>query len=359
MKVAIVYDRVNKWGGAERVLLALHKMYPKAPLYTSVYDKKNAQWAKIFRVHTSFLQHIPFVKSHHEFFSFLMPFAFASFSFIKYDLVISVTSEFAKGIRTNGQTKHICICLTPTRYLWSGYHEYFRNNIIRFLASPLIFVLRQWDKHISHFPDKYIAISEEVRKRIKKYYQKESIVIYPPIPKLPRIKNSSLFEKEYFLTVSRLSPFTQYKRVDLAVRAATILDASLVVVGDGDSAYYRKMSGPTVHFTGKVTDEQLALYYSNCKALVFPGKEDFGLTMAEALSYGKPVIAYKAGGALEIVKQGKTGTFFERQTVASLSRVLKRFRERSYNSSTCKKEAVKFSETTFEKNIKRVISESD
>src|SRR5260221_471208 len=152
MKIAIVYDRVNTWGGAERVLLSLHKLFPNAPLYTSVYDRKHASWARVFRVKTSFLQHIPFVKSHHQLFPFLMPLAFALFSFKKYDLVISVTSEFAKGIFTYGKTKHICLCLTPTRYLWSGYHEYFKNKRMRLVSYPLVWILRKWDTYISHLP---------------------------------------------------------------------------------------------------------------------------------------------------------------------------------------------------------------
>lgn len=357
MKVAIVYDRVNKWGGAERVLLALHKMYPKAPLFTSVYDAKNAPWARVFTVKTSFLQKIPFIRSHHELFPFLMPLAFALFSFKKYDVVISVTSEFAKGIITSGSTKHVCICLTPTRYLWSGYSEYFQNTFFRFVSFPLVWILRKWDKESSALPDKYIAISEEVKKRIKKYYQQDSVVVYPPIPKLPRPRKTRLFEKNYFLIVSRLSRFTGYKRVDLAVKAATKLDASLIVVGDGDKSFYKKFAGPTVHFTGKVTDVQLARYYSNCQALIFPGFEDFGLSMAEALSFGKPVIAYQKGGALEIVTKGKTGTFFASQSVTSLSQSLKRFNTSSYNSNTCKKEAARFSEKTFMQGVRKSVSE--
>ncbi len=354
MKVAIVYDRVNKWGGAERVLLSLHKLFPKAHLYTSVYDKKRAAWAKVFRVKPSFLQHIPFVRSHHELFPFLMPFAFASFSFKKYDLVISVTSEFAKGIMTGGRTKHLCICLTPTRYLWSGYSEYFPNKTIRLLASPLIWALRVWDGIIAKNPDRYIAISEEVKLRIKRYYRKDSDIVYPPVMVLPKSTNR-LFEKDYFLIVSRLSRFTGYKRVDLAVRAATNLHASLIVVGAGDTRDLQKLAGPTVHFAGKVSDKELATYYANAKALIFPGKEDFGITMVEALSFGKPVIAYHAGGAKEIVKNGKTGTFFAHQTVVSLTKALKNFKGSKYNSATCKKEALRFSEKLFRKEIKSIV----
>lgn len=359
MKVAIVYDRVNKWGGAERVLLSLHKLYPKAPLYTSVYDGKKALWAKTFRIHTSFLQHVPFAKSHHEYFAPLMPFAFSLFSFKEYDLVISITSEFAKGIITTGATKHICICLTPTRYLWSGYGEYFQNVFFRRVTYPLVWLLRKWDTSIAQLPDRYIAISKEVQKRIKKYYKKDSIVVYPPVIALPKVRENKLFEKDYFLVVARLSRFTSYKRVDLAIQAANKLHASLIVVGDGDKSYYQKLAGPTVQFIGRVDDKTLSLYYSHAKALIFPGKEDFGIAMVEALSFGKPVIAFKAGGALEIVRKGKTGTFFSHQSVASLTQVLKSFRASKYNSTSCRKAAGTFSEKLFLRNVRKVVAELD
>jgi hypothetical protein len=181
MKVALVYDRVNKWGGAERVLLTLHEMFPDAPLYTSVYDEDRAPWARVFpRIYTSFLQKIPFAKSIHEFLGTLMPMAFELFNFDEYDLVISVTSEAAKGIITKPGTKHVCYMLTPTRYLWSHYDLYFRNPLLRFISKPFVSYLRTWDKMAALRPDKIIAISSEVKRRIKKYYKLESEIVYPP-----------------------------------------------------------------------------------------------------------------------------------------------------------------------------------
>jgi hypothetical protein len=181
MKVAIVYDRVNKWGGAERVLLTLHEMFPEAPLYTSVYDPKGAHWAKAFpKIYTSFLQKFFLAKSNHEFYALLLPMAFESFNFDKYDLVISVTSEAAKGIITKPGTRHICYCLTPTRYLWSGYEEYFENRILRFVTKPFVNYLRKWDEIVAQRPDEIIAISTAVQERIKKYYNRESKIVFPP-----------------------------------------------------------------------------------------------------------------------------------------------------------------------------------
>src|SRR3990167_9737624 len=166
MKVALVYDRVNKWGGAERVLLALHKIFPDAPLYTSVYDKDKAPWAKVFSVKTSFLQNFPFASGNHEYYAPLMPLAFESFTFDEYDLVISVTSEAAKGIITKPGTLHICYCLTPTRYLWSHFNLYFENPILKFISSPVASYLKTWDRIAAQRPDVMIAISDTVRKRI-------------------------------------------------------------------------------------------------------------------------------------------------------------------------------------------------
>src|SRR3989344_2252172 len=252
MRVAIVYDRVNKWGGAERILLALHELFPDAPLYTSVYNPKNASWANIFSIKTSFLQSIPFAKSAHEYFPILMPLAFESFSFERFDLVISVTSESAKGIITLPKTMHICYCLTPTRYLWSGYSDYFLNPVLKFFAFPIVAYLRFWDKIAIDRPDFVIAISNEVRKRIKKYYHKDVSVIYPPLA-MEDSGNTSRKRGKYFLVVSRLVP---YKRIDLAIKACNELGLQLKIVGTGtEISMLKNIAGPTVEFLGNLTDE--------------------------------------------------------------------------------------------------------
>ncbi len=359
LRIAIVYDRVNKWGGAERVLLALHDLFPDAPLFTSVYDSHHAPWAHVFSIKTSFLQQIPFIRNHHEYVPFLMPLAFESFSFDDFDLVISVTSEAAKGIITKPHTTHICLCLTPTRYLWSGYKEYFQNWFLRILSKPVIWYLRIWDMIAAQRPDVYIAISQEVASRVKTYYGRKSQVIYPPLPVLPEKRQSLPGKKHegYFLVVSRLSRFTNYKRVDLAIQAATKLDLPLVVVGEGDTSYFKQFAGPTVSFVGKVSDEELAAYYAGCRALIFPSLEDFGLAMVEAQAAGKPVIAYRGGGALEIVQEGKTGVFFNKQTANSLVEVLKTFDEHDYNSQVCKTNAKRFSQDTFKKSVLHFITQ--
>lgn len=358
MKVALVYDRVNKWGGAERVLLALHAIFPKAPLYTSVYDSQHAKWAKVFRVYTTFLQKIPFAKSHHDWLASFMPIAFETFHFDKYDVVISVTSEAAKGIVTKPGTLHICICLTPTRYLWSGYKEYFKNPVLRFVSRPIVWFLRKWDFAAAQRPDTYIAISEEVARRVKKYYKKTAPVIYPPLM-LTKSRPAKVQKNDYFLVVSRLVP---YKRIDIAIEACNTLKLPLKIVGTGsEEANLRGIAGPTIEFVGSLTDQELIDYYNGCSALLFPGLEDLGLTVLEAQSYGKPVIAYKAGGALETIQEGKTGEFFTPQTSGALTRKLqlllksRRIKLGSNKKSAyyryCLANAKRFTQTTFKKEL--------
>lgn len=346
MKVALVYDRVNKWGGAERVLLALSKIFPEADLFTSVYNEKKAPWAKVFHVKTSFLQKFPFASSAHEFYPVLMPIAFESFNFDEYDLVISVTSEAAKGVIIKPGTLHICYCLTPTRYLWSGFNDYFRNSFLKFISKPAVRYLKKWDKVAANRPDKYIAISTEVRKRIKKYYGKDSDIIFPP---LQNSKQNDTGKGDYFLVVSR---FVYYKRLDIAIKAFNKLGLPLKIVGSGgQGSNLKRMAGNNVEFLGDLTDDKLSVYYKNCRALIFPGLEDFGLVMAEAQSFGKPVIAFRGGGAIDIIKEGITGEFFNEQNSDSLIKTMEIFSNKSYNASLCKENSLRFSFNNFKKQI--------
>lgn len=362
MKVALVYDRINKWGGAERVLLALHKLFPQAPVFTSVYSPQRAQWADGMEITFSFLQKYSHAVSHHELYPFLMPIAFERFSFSEYDLVISLTSEAAKGIITQPGTKHICYCLTPTRYLWSGYKEYFKNPALKIAASPVVSYLKKWDKIAAKRPDVLIAISQEVQGRIKKYYDLDAMVIYPPVELASsgeliasRLKRDKK-DNSYFLIVSRLSKFTKYKRIDLAIQACNELKLPLKIIGEGSwKKDLQKMAGPTIEFLGNVEDKKLGVYYHNCKALLFPALEDFGLTVVEAQSFGKPVIAFRGGGATETIKEGKTGIFFDKQTKDSLKQALQMFNKMKFDPSICKKNAERFSTTAFNSSFLELV----
>lgn len=351
MRVALIYDRVNKFGGAEKVLLALHEIFPKAPLYTSVYSKENASWAKNFKVYTSFLQRFTFTHTAHEKLAPLMPFVFESFDFSSYDLVISVTSESAKGIITHPPTRHICICLTPTRYLWSGYREYFSNTLFRIISYPVVWYLRNWDVQASSRPDRIISISTAVQKRVKRFYKRDSDLVFPPVEFNTQPKKPQGFDAKdpYFLIVSRL---VKYKKIDIAVRAFKKLNKRLVVIGTGrEDENLKRIAGGNVTFLGFVPDPELAWFYKNCQALIFPGREDFGIVMVEAQLFGKPVIAFRGGGALDIVNEGKSGVFFDKQTPQSLIDVLKKFRSATYNSKDCISNARRFSQSTFNRSI--------
>lgn len=352
MKVALVYDRVNKWGGAERILLNLHKIFPKAPLYTSVYNPKKAPWAEVFDIRTSFLQKIPKASKSHEYYAALMPIAFEKMTFDDYDLVISVTSEAAKGIITNHKTLHICYCLTPTRYLWSGYKDYFKNPLFKRISKPAIYYLRKWDKIASKRPDFYLAISKEVKRRIKKYYNRDSIVVYPSVElDLTETKKEKINFKHnsYFLIVSRLVP---YKKIDLAIQAFNILGLPLKIIGIGsEEKKLKSMAKSNIEFLGDLTDNRLVSYYRGCRSLIFPGEEDFGLTILEAQIFNKPVIAFKRGGALETVIEGKTGKFFYPQNKEALVEALKQIEKIQFNINDFKKQTEKFRFEQFKKNF--------
>jgi glycosyltransferase involved in cell wall biosynthesis len=347
MKVAIVYDRVNKWGGAERVLLALHEIFPEAPLYTSVYNEKEAPWAKEF----------PFARSNHEFLAPLMPLAFESFDLTGFNLVISVTSESAKGVRTKPGTLHICYCLTPTRYLWSHHHEYFRGQSSKAMAKPFVDKLRKWDKVAAKRPDKIIAISTEVKNRIKKYYDRESEIIFPPVNvnKFQATNSKLKIEKDkYYLTVSRL---VKYKRVDLVIKTFNKLGYPLVIIGTGrEENKLKQMAGKNIKFAGQVSEKDLSVYYCNARALIMPQEEDFGIVAIEAQSFGVPVIAYKKGGANDTVINGKTGLLFDQQNVESLAEAITTFEKMEFVVDNLYTNAKRFSKEIFKSNVLDLIS---
>ncbi len=352
MRTAIVYDRVNKWGGAERVLLALNELFPDAPLYTSLYSSNKARWAEVFpQVVPSFLNKLTFLRDKHQLLALLMPLAFESFDFDKFDLVISVTSEAAKGVITKPHTKHICYCLTPTRYLWSGYGEYFKGETISILAKPAVSYLRNWDRIASERPDVMVAISTDVKKRIKKYYGRDSKIIYPPVEtgKFNVQKSKLRSANKYYLIVSRLE---QYKKVDLAVRAFNQLGYPLVIIGTGsEKNRIKSIAQDNIIFKGFVKDNELISYYRNAKGFVFPQEEDFGIAAVESQAAGCPVIAYKGGGSLDTVVENKTGVFFKTQNCESLVKAVKRFDSMKFDKETLHANAERFNKAKFKKEI--------
>lgn len=356
MKIALVYDRINKWGGAEQILLTLHEVFPNATLYTSVLDFKNASWAKVFKnIKTSFLQKIPWARSRHEYLGTFMPMVFESFDFSGFDLVISVTSEAAKGILVKPPTKHISIILTPTRYLWSGYNIYFRNPILRFVSYPFVNYLKKWDIIASKRPDKLVAISKEVQKRISKFYKRESEVIFPPVDlsMLALLKKQNINKKDYYLLVSRLVP---YKKVDIAIKAFNKSGKKLIIVGGGTlERKLKKISKKNIEFLGIVNLETLAKLYQEAKALIMPQEEDFGIVSIESQFFNTPVIVYSKGGSLDTVINGKTGIFFQKQTVDSLMSAVKEFEKHEFLEKDLMQNSKKFSKDVFKEKILSII----
>jgi len=339
-KIAIVYDWIDKWGGVERVLLHLHFLFPQAHFFTSAVEFKNVQWAHNLTIHSSFLQTFPsYVRSNRALMTPLFPLAFESFKFDEYDLVISVTSAFAKGVITKPDTKHICYLLTPPRYLWSHTEDYL-SGIMEVMGRPMLKHLQEWDILASQRPDGYIALSKTTAERAKRYYKIDSPVVYPPFDtfywdvKKKMMKKPSVISdvKPYYLWVGRME---SYKKPELILEAAKQDSVhNFVFVGTGSLENKLKKTSPhNCQFTGAISDEELSYLYSHAHALIMPQNEDFGLVSLEAQYHGCPVIAYRKGGACETVREGESGIFFEEQTVPSLMLQLERYEQISYNLS--------------------------
>jgi glycosyltransferase involved in cell wall biosynthesis len=322
MKVAIVHYWLVNMRGGEKVLEVLCDIFPQADIFTLVYDP-GAISEKINRhkITTSFIQRLPWGVSKYQHYLPLHPFAIEELDLSKYDLVISQESGIAKGIILPSSTCHICYCNTPMRYLWNMYHEYKKGLGIfkRIFWAGISNYLRLWDFVNSQRVDYFIANSNNARLRIKRYYCRESEVIYPPVD-FYRFKDGA--SEDFYLVVSQLTP---YKKIDLAIRTFNHCGKRLVVIGDGPQRNeLEKLKGPNITLLGKQSDEVVMDYFSRCKAFIFPGEEDFGITPLEAMASGKPVIAYGKGGALETILDGKTGIFFEEPTEESLKMALER-----------------------------------
>lgn len=339
LKIAIVYDWVDKWGGVERVLLMLAEMFPKADFYTSYYDPQQASWAKNLNLKTSFIQKLSKFIRKNRLLSFpFYPYAFESFNFSSYDLVISVSSSFAKGIITKPETLHVCYLLTPTRYLWVDTESYLDTPLKKALGVRLLKKFKNWDYIAAQRPDYIISISKTVKERVEKYYKRESVVIYPPFDveywqKIKsKVKSQSRSHQKFFLVVSRLEP---YKKIDLVIDVFSKLTDQLIIVGKGTLLNkLKKQASDNIVFLSDLTDEALAWLYQNAQALIMPQEEEFGLVSLEAQFFGCPVIAFEKGGARETVTNNQTGMFFNKQSPRSLADAIERFKHIAYNLRT-------------------------
>lgn len=347
MRVALVHDYLNQMGGAEKVLLTLHDLFPQAPIYTSIYAPRQVDARfRTMDIRTSFMQRMPFVKNHHQPFLPLYPHAFERMDLRAYDLVVSDSSAFAKGIVTREDALHICYCHTPMRWAWT-YDDYVERErlgrVARTFLPPFITWLRNWDYATAARVDYFVANSPVVAARIAKYYRREAVVIPPPV------ETSRFYvapqPEDYFLIVSRLVP---YKRIDLAVKAFTMLGLPLRIIGSGrDERELRRSAGKNIQFLGRLGDDEVRSQLARCRALIFPGEEDFGITPVEAQASGRPVIAYAAGGALASVIEGSTGIFFSQQTPESLAEAVMSFRDEYFNPQAIRRHAEEFDTQRF------------
>ena len=359
MRVALVHDYLVQYGGAERVLESLCEIFPDAPVYTLIYDKDSTSGAFDNRkIRTSWLQKIPLARSHHRLFPILMPMAIESFDLSGFDLVISDSNSFAKGILTKPETLHICYCHTPIRYGWDDSHKYIKefhySALTKKFVPFMMNYIRLWDKISDRRPDRYIANSNFVAKRIKKYYSQSSEIIYPPvdIKKYYITKNIS----DYFLMVGRLLP---YKRFDIAIEAFNRIEIPLKIIGEGpEIKRLKKKARSNIEFLGRLNDKQIKDYYAQCRALIFPQEEDFGIVALEAMASGRPVIAFRGGGALETIEEEKTGVFFNEQTPESLMEAVKNFNQASFNPEAIRQHALGFDKEIFKEKIEQFIEKA-
>jgi glycosyltransferase involved in cell wall biosynthesis len=358
MRVALVHDYLTQFGGAERVLQALMELFPYAPVFTLIYDR---QGIKVpfdeSRLRTSFLQNLPGARQHHRYFPLLMPLAIEQFDFSNYDVVLSDTHSFGKGIVTSPGTLHLSYCFTPTRYVWDDSHRYVRDfsrtAFFQRLAPIALSYIRLWDYYAAQRVDAYFTLSHYVARRIRKYYHRDAIVIPPPVDVSKFSVRSD--HEGYYLIVSRLVP---YKRIDIAIEACERLGRPLYIVGTGpEKEILRRGTRRYTTFLDFVPDDQLPALYAGARALLFPQEEDFGITPLEAAASGKPTIAFAAGGALETIREHKTGLFFKHQTVASLVSAIQTFETGYWDVAAIRAHAEKFDYPIFLQRISRAVEQ--
>lgn len=358
MRIAFVHDYLVQYGGAERVLECLTELYPYAPIYTILHNKEAMHGVfEDKRVHTSYLQKFPFAQKWHRIFPLLMPPAIEQFDFSAFDIVVSDSSSYAKGIITGPETLHICYMHTPMRYAWDDCQKYTRDfyfpRIIKSLIPFAMNYLRIWDKVSADRIDVFVANSNFVARRIKKYYQKQSTVIYPPVnTKMFSIQPSSS-TKSGFIMVGRL---IAYKRHDIVIKAFNKLGLPLKIIGRGpELKRLKKIAGPKIEFLSRVSDEELKGYYSSCQAVIFPQEEDFGIVAIEALSSGKPLIAFRGGDIPEHMEENKMGVLFDEQNPDAIIDAIERFQKLSFDGEYIRSKVLKFDREIFKEKMKNFI----
>ncbi|MEQ8673076.1 MAG: glycosyltransferase [Aggregatilineales bacterium] len=358
MKLALVHDWLNQIGGAEDVLKSLVDLYPQRPIFTSIYAPDvMPDYYQSWDIRTLWLDKMPVIHRHHQPYLPLYPLAWGKLNLSNYDVILSNKSGFCHGLKHDDATIHICYCLAPTRYVWQLDAYISREGLgkpVELALRPLVNWMKRWDYNAAQRVTHFIAISSEIQERIKTYYDRDSVIIYPPV-------ETARFDvhaepEDYFLIVSRLIP---YKRIDLAVQAATRLGVKLKIGGRGrDLDRLKAMAGPTVEFLGYVPDEDLPELMAKCKAFLFPGLEDFGITPVQAQAAGRPVIAYGGGGALDTVIPDKTGEHFHELSVESLMAVMENFDADAYDADFMRNHARRFDVSVFNAQITSFVEQA-
>jgi len=334
-------------GGAERVAEAMHDSFPSAPIYTTVALQNNLpQRLRTADIRTSPLQKLPALDRRFRHYFMLYPLAVEHFDLSQYDLIFSSSSGYAKGVRRRRNAIHVCYCHTPMRWVWR-YEDYVARERFGTMARAtlpfLLWGLRRWDLRASQQPNYYIANSRVVARQIKQVYGREAFVIPPPID-VNRFQMSTE-TSDYYLVLSRLMP---YKRIDLAIEACKRANRRLVVIGDGpDRSRLEALADDRIEFLGRQPDEIVNYYASRCRALLFPGEEDFGMAPLEANAAGRPVIAYRGGGAVETVEEGTTGIFFDQADSRALAQAIEKFENLRWDQSALRRHAEKFDRSVF------------
>lgn len=356
MKVALVHDWLTGMRGGEKCLEVLCELFPDAPIYTLLHNKgAMSPIIESKQIVTSFINSLPKKETHYRSYLPLFPSAIEQFDFSDFDLIISTSHAVAKGARPRHNALHICYCHTPMRYVWEMYDEYFgedKAGVVTRTAMKIIRpYLQRWDVKTAHRVHYYIANSQNVRKRIYRYYQREADVIFPPV-------DTDLFALSqkndgYYLMVTALVP---YKRVDLAINVFNSIGEKLLIVGKGtETEQLKTIAKSNIEFLGWRSDQELAQLYAGCRALIFPGEEDFGIVPLEAMACGKPVIAYGKGGALETVVDGTTGVFFYEQSTNSLKQAIQKAVETNFNAQNIRNHALQFSRPIYKQKMKDFI----
>ena len=351
MRIAVVHDYFTQLGGAEKVAEELMRMLPQATLHATVaLPDRMPPGLTNLRVETSWMQQMPLMRKYYRLFFLLYPLAVRSLDLSPYDLIISSSSGYAKGVQATRDAMHVCYCHTPMRWVWNfdTYSAREEMGLLKRLLLPaLVRGLRRWDEGASRQPDHFIANSRSVAARILQAYGRHAEIIHPPID-LDRFRASNE-QEDYYLVLARL---VSYKRIDLAVRACSRLGRRLLVIGEGpDLDRLKATAGPTVEFLGRLTDSEVEHYASRCRALLFPGEEDFGMAPLEIAAAGRPTIAYRAGGALETIVEGVTGLFFDRQEVEDLANAIERFERMDWSRAALRRHAEGFSVDLFQSKM--------